>query len=235
MCEKEGVGRLQRVRQAGPARRVLGAVVAEEGATPGLVQGDPVADAIAQPARDDVHVGGEGLGCGARRPAPRVLERLREVPVIERDPGREAGGEERVDQALIEVEAGSIRAAPARRQYPRPGDREAVGAQAELAQEREVGGPAVVVVAGHVAGGAPSGLPGRVAEAVPDRLAAAVLPHRALDLIRDCGGSPNEPRRKAAAALRGTRIGGYSGRRHGFTIASSALRRGEDSPWRPIL
>ena len=83
---------------------------------------------------------------------PRVLQRLGQVPVVERGPGLDAVLQERVDQAAVEVEAALVDRPGAGRLDPRPGDGEAVGAQAEVGHQRDVVAVAVVVVGGDGAG-----------------------------------------------------------------------------------
>ena len=58
--------------------------VAEPRDDPRLVVRDPVAHAVAETRRDDLGVLGERLDGVALGPAARVLERLRQVPVVER-------------------------------------------------------------------------------------------------------------------------------------------------------
>jgi hypothetical protein len=64
----------------------MAAGVAEERRAPGLVQGGPVPDAVAQPVVHGGGVFGEPLGGVAYRPAAGVLQHLRQVPVVDRDP-----------------------------------------------------------------------------------------------------------------------------------------------------
>ena len=88
-----------------PAGRVLADLVAEEADAPGLVVRHPVLHAVAQVTGDHVGVFGEGLGRGTGRPAALVLERLRQVPVIERGEGLDARLQQGVDQAAVEIQA----------------------------------------------------------------------------------------------------------------------------------
>ena len=150
--EQQGVRGAQGETEVVSTGCVLAVVVAEEGAAPRLIERDPVADAVADALADGLGVAGEGVGGGARRPAAQVLERLRQVPVIEGDPGFDARVEQVVDESLVPVQARGVGLALAIGEDARPGDREAVGGQAELAHEVDVFAPAVVVVAGDVAG-----------------------------------------------------------------------------------
>ena len=70
-------------------------------------------DAVAQRADDDVGVLGKARRRVALRPAAGVLERLRQVPVVQRHERADARGERRVDQPLVVVE-------PAELAGPRP-------------------------------------------------------------------------------------------------------------------
>ena len=85
----------------------------------------------------------------ARSPAADlVLERLRQVPVIERRVGLDALPEQFVDEAVVEVEALGVGLARSFRKHPRPGDREPVGLCADFADQADVFLVAVVVIVG---------------------------------------------------------------------------------------
>ncbi len=190
------VGGAQRVDRVGAARGVHAGAVSEEGAAPRLVEGDPVRDAVAQGAGDDARVVGEPLGGVPVRPAARVLQGLRQVPVVQREGRRDAVLQQVVHQRPVEVEPLLHgRSAPGRL-HPRPGHGEAVRVDAEPRHHPHVLGPAVVVVGGGVTGVTAAGPAGRAAEGVPDGRAAAVLPGGALDLVGGGGGAPQEAGRK---------------------------------------
>ena len=78
-----------------------------------LVDGEPVKDAVAEALDDGLGVAGEGVDGGADEPAALVFEGLGEVPVEECGPGGDAAGEEGVDEAVVEVEAGGVEGAGA--------------------------------------------------------------------------------------------------------------------------
>ena len=143
-------------------------------------------------ADDGLGVLDERLGGRARRPAARVLERLRRVPVEERRERLDPVREQLVDEPVVEVEARLVHPAAPLGKHARPRDREAERVEPELAHQRDVLAVAVVEVARDLAGVAVPHLAGRRAEAVPDALAAAVLVGRALDLVRGRGGAPDE-------------------------------------------
>ena len=98
--------------------------------------------------------------------------------------------------------AGGIGPVASIRHDARPGYGKPVRAHAQLTHERQVLGPAVVVIAGHVAAVAVQHLAGGMAEGVPDRRSAAVRVYGALDLIGRRGHPPHEVRRKHARAGR---------------------------------
>jgi hypothetical protein len=130
------------------------------------------------------------------RPASRVLERLRQVPVVERDVGCDPPRAQLVHEAVVEVEPRRVHGARAVGDDARPGHGEPVGVEAELRHQGDVLAVPVVVVAGHVAVVTPRHPAGRMGEPIPDALAAPVLGDGALDLVGGGGGAPQEPRRE---------------------------------------
>ena len=160
------------------ARREHAGAVAHHRGHDRLVVGDPASHPIAEPGVHERRVVREALRGRALRPAAQVLQRLRQVPVVERRAGLDPGGEQLVDQPRVEVEPLRVGLARAERLHARPRDREAVGLQAEPLHQRDVLAEAPVVVAGHVAGVAALHAPGLLAEHVPDRETLAVGPRR---------------------------------------------------------
>ena len=119
----------------------------------GFVEGEEAPDAIAEPRGDIAGVIGERLGGLAPFPAAKpVLQGLRQVPVIERDVGGDSVREQRIDEAVVEVEALRIGRADAVGKDARPRNREAVGARAERLHERDVLLVAMIMVDRDVAG-----------------------------------------------------------------------------------
>ena len=171
------MGGRDRVAEMPTARCMDAALVAEEGLAPRLVDGDPVRDEVAE------HV--DRAGCELREPqggvtagpAARVLEDLGQLPVVERDERSDAGLPEAFEQRTVERDALRVQSAAAVRLQTRPRDGQPVGGEAQVGHQRHVLGPAMVVVAGHVAGVAAGRLAGRVGEGVPDGRASAVLVH----------------------------------------------------------
>src|SRR5690606_32340851 len=120
-----------------------------------------------------------------------VLQGAWQVPMIESGEGLQAALQHAVEQAVVEVETRLVHRTSALGDKPRPSEGEAVGVEAAVADQIEVLGPAVVVIAGdgtgvrvlHVAGGG--------GEAVPDGGAAAVG-LATLDLVGCGGGAEDE-------------------------------------------
>ena len=164
----------------------------DPGVHPRLVVRDPVVHTVAESTDDCVRVLDEGLCCCTRGPSARILESLRRVPVEERRERFDVVRQQLVDEAVVEVEPGLVDRSAARRNDPRPRDREAKRVEPEVAHQRHVVGVAVVEVAGWFPRVAVPDLPGRRAEPIPDTLATAVLVHRAFDLVRRRGGAPEE-------------------------------------------
>ena len=103
-----------------------------------------------------------------------------------------SGGEQRVDQAIVEGEARGVRLAGAFGQDARPGNAQAVGLHAHRFEQRNVFRVAVVVVARDVAR-VPVPHGARLSrEHVPDAQALAVFVSGAFDLVGRRGGAPHE-------------------------------------------
>ena len=159
---------------------------------PRLVDGRPQPDAVVEGAHDDARVLGEPVRDVPVEPAAEIVQGGGEIPVVQRHHGGEPVREQRVDQAVVEVQAARVDRALPGRQNAAPGDAEAVGVEPELAHQRDIVGEAVVLVAGDVARLAPQGTAGGVGKAVPDARARAVGERRALDLIGGRGRPPEE-------------------------------------------
>ena len=89
------------------ARGEVPGAVAEDGAAPGLVEGDPTADLGAHGREDDTRVAdvvGDEVVL-VEETAVAAVEGVGEIPVEERDHGDDAGGAEVVDEGDVEVVA----------------------------------------------------------------------------------------------------------------------------------
>src|SRR5690606_28747769 len=112
-------------------RSVDAEMVAEGADVARLVVGAPTMDAVAETVDDEGGVVGEPGGAVAVEPAAAVVERLREVPVEQCNQRLNTGGEKRVDETIVEGEAGFVDAAGAVREDARPGKGKPVGLQAD--------------------------------------------------------------------------------------------------------
>lgn len=204
------------------AGRLVAVRVTEHGRAPRLVQRGPVLHPVAERVVRERGVLGEAVGGVTGRPAaPAVepagvagLQLLREVPVVEGDPGGDVPGLQLVQQALVEVQPLCVgRAAPARLDAW-PGQREPVRVDAQVRDEPHVLGHPVVMVAGHIAVLAADDHAGHPAVGVPDGRGPAVLGGGALDLVRGGGDAPAE-------------VGGQAGDGRGGDLARVFLGGGD--------
>ena len=127
-------------------------LVAQHGHHPGLVVGGDGGHAVAEAAGHAARVVDEAVHRVAVRPAALLLQRLGQVPVVQRQVGLDAARQQAVDQALVEVQALGVPGARAvglhaRPRRPRSGRHRRPGSRDEV----QVLCPAVVVVAGDVA------------------------------------------------------------------------------------
>ena len=181
---------LQRRWHTFDARRVHAIEVAVNGRAPRLVMGDPVFDPVAQTLGDDVGIFDKRSDGVAAGPAAGVLQVLRQVPVIQRHPGHHAARQHAVDQARIKFQTFLVRRGAARTENARPGNRKAVGVQAERLAQLHVLGPAAKMVAGDCAVGAVANCAGLFAEGVPNRRHPSPIGRPAFDLERRRRASP---------------------------------------------
>src|SRR5947209_228362 len=128
-----------------------------------------------------------------------VLQALRQVPVVQRGVRADAAFEQAVDEALVEGQAGLVPGAVPQWLHARPRERETIGVHAQARHQRDVFGPASIVVASDVAGLATHRLARGVREGVPDRGAAAVGGGAAFDLVGAGGHAPGEILRQRGA------------------------------------
>ncbi len=212
-ADREAVGQVEVMRGSDGVREMPAtgcmdaALVAQECLAPRFVDGDPVGGQVTQSAcrpRGEVREPFSGI---PQRPTPRILEDLRQLPVIERHEGAHAEVTEPPEERSIEIEPHRVERTPPRGLEAGPGDREPIRGVAELADEVHVLAPAVVVVARDVARVAVDGAARRMREGVPDRRCPSPLRRAALDLVGGRGGTPQEPGREACGEDR-CRAGG---------------------------
>jgi hypothetical protein len=163
-----------------------------------LVEREEVPRPVAKLFDDVTGIVRECLGGVAPFPPAAVLQRLRQVPVIERRERRDAIGDEAVEESVVEVEAPRIWRADALREYPRPRNREPIRSGGEPLHRLHIVSISVIVIVGDVSVVVVTDLSRRVRERVPDRRATAVLADGAFDLICGGGGAPEKSRGKSA-------------------------------------
>jgi len=197
-----GDHRLLEIAMAG---RVHPVEVARVDHHPWLVERRPQLHPVAERVERDARELGEPVDRVTRQPAAAVVERRRQVPVVESGHRLDAALEQPVDQPRVEVEPGLVHRPGAGRQDASPGEAEPVGPQPELAHQLDVRLPAPVVIARHITGIAVLHPSGGVGEAVPDTGAGAVGERGPLDLIGGGGGAPEESRREGGVVVHGRR------------------------------
>jgi len=146
----------------------------------------PVAEAASQ------HLGviGEPAHYGAVGPAALGLQRGRQIPVIDREPGLQLALQAGIDEALVVVQPAAVHEASAFGQHPRPGHRKAKVTQPQRLGQVEVGLVAVEKVAAHPRVLTPRDGPRPPRELVPDARPLALLLPATLHLIRRASRPP---------------------------------------------
>src|SRR5262249_28970432 len=116
-----------------------------------LVEREEVSRPVAELFGDVTGIVRECLGGVADFPPAAILQRLRQVPVIERWERRDVVGNEVVEEPLIEVEALWIWRTGALRKYPRPRNGEPIRSGGECLHRPHVVSISVIVIVGDVA------------------------------------------------------------------------------------
>src|SRR5829696_1150221 len=178
--------------------------VTHPGRDPGFVQGDPEPDTIREGLVDDARVLCKAIARVPVGPAAHILQRLRQVPVVEREHRFDRALPQAVDEPAVEVEASLVGVTAPFGLDAGPGHREAIGMYPELGHQVEVFFQTVVLVAGDVARVAVNHLAWSMAKRVPDRRAAAVFVYRTFDLVGRRGRAPQEVLREAHGSFLST-------------------------------
>ena len=174
------------------ARRMHTRAVAQPHAALRLVEGKVIFYTSLKVRRHRGSVHGKGPGGVGVQPAALILQCLGQVPVVERHIRLDARRQQRVHKPVVPGKARRVHRAGASRENARPGDGKPVGLQVQGLHDLDVLGPAVVAVAGDVAGVAALGLARRMAEGIPDGRPTPVLKRAALYLIRCGSRTPNK-------------------------------------------
>ncbi len=217
------VDRRERSSRLMPARRVTALAVPEVRGAPRLVQRRPGVDPVTERGAHNPRVLLERIHGRAVRPTAGILQRLRQIPVIQRRYRLDASREQTVDESRVEVEPRLVHRAAARWHDAGPRDREPIGVQTQLRHEVEIALPAVVVVARHIPRVTVPHLAGRLAEPVPDRGSTPVLVERALHLIRRGRRTEREVLRKDEAGITVIRRTGHCSLTldHSFSVTAA--------------
>ena len=155
-----------------------------------LVDGQPVLDLVAVLLEAHAAVADEVVDALTAGPAAvLLLQRLRQVEVVEGHDGRDAVSQAGVDHVVVVGDARGVDLAVTVGDDARPGDREAELVEARLGHEGDVLLVAVIVVGGHL----PVGVARDDRRHVLDREPLAVLVPGALALVRGAGPTPEEP------------------------------------------
>ena len=197
MCQQQVVRHSENLPEAARSRCFQPKHMANPGNNCRLVQRTPEWHIRAKLTE----AGGSELGEPERRrtirPAALVLQRLRQIPVVERghwhDPARAHPG----DQLPIECDSLLIDWPAAGWKQPWPRDREAVAADAKLRDGIQIFFPAVIMVTRQVASVTTTYPAERVGETIPDAFALTVLVPGPLDLIGRRRHAPQKVWRKA--------------------------------------
>lgn len=163
---------------------------------PRLIERGPHRNPITEYSSDRLCVFGEPIGDVAIEPAAAIIERRGKIPVVECRERNDVVREQRVDETLVEREALGVHSSGSVGKHSRPRDAEAIGAESEAGEKRNVLVPTLVVIAGDVTGRVAMNKPGRVAEAMPDARTGAIGEGRAFDLIGRRRGAPEKARRE---------------------------------------
>ena len=187
------------------AGRLSAGHIAQVRETTQFVDRHDMLHAVAQPCRDVAGIVGKRVGGVAVLPS--AGQRMRQVPVKQGDMRRYASGQQSVDQPIIISQAFGIGLSPAIRKDAGPGDREAIGLDAQRLQKGDILLIAMIAVAGDITRVAIGDLSRRVRENVPVGQPATILLGRALDLIGGRCRAPQEAVREMQRVHRAVRDG----------------------------
>lgn len=208
------------------ARRRRAVRIAGQRDTVRLVQHHPVLDPVAEPARHLLRVVGQPVRDVA---IAKIAGPHRDVPVKQRQVGREVPLQHRVDHAIVGGEARFARRAGAVRLHARPRGGEPECLDARVREQREIARVAFLEFDAARIRRAVGDRAGLVGEHVPVAAPAAVA---AFDLRRGGGDAPHEVVGEAGRGVGVDRIaaagGQHAAAEHGGALrqkSSAALKR----------
>jgi hypothetical protein len=180
------------------------------GHDPWFIQRHPIAHTVAELAKHDFRVLCEPVGDVAIEPTPSIIERRRQVPVIQRRHRLNPFCEQPIDETIVKSKARGIHAARSFGQHPTPCNAEPIRLHAELTHQSHIAFVTPIVVAGDITSVAVGHAVRCVREAMPNARAGAVRKRRALDLIRGGRASPKKILRESASVVRHVSLGDAS-------------------------
>ena len=216
-------GRAAQVNHLAAADPGVDALVAALGERSELINGEEMPDPVTQLLGEEAGIVGERPRRVLRLPPPVVVvQRLRQIPVVQGGERFDPRRQQLVDQAAVEIQTAHVRLPGAFREDPRPRDREPVGVHADVLHQRDVLDIAVVVIVGDIAAVPVRDVPWGVRVRVPDRDALTVLIPCALDLVgSSCHAPPETVREGTTGPCGGVAFSGAGHDRPSFLPRSS--------------
>jgi hypothetical protein len=135
-----------RLVKRGFARGVNSRTVSQPAHHPRFIDGRKPGHSISEGLGHRSRIVFKGFQNFAARPASAILQRLWQIPVINRRDRFDSGRQQRIDQAVIEVEAALFAHVVAFRKQASPRDRESIGLDPEVLHDLNVIEIAVIVV-----------------------------------------------------------------------------------------
>src|SRR6516162_2860320 len=120
MREVHDMDRRQRGRSSANTWGMIAVAISFDTCGVRLVEGRPMFYPVAELPNRQMRIVGEPRSNISVLPAAAILERLREVPVVETDPRFNVGSHDRIDQAIIEFQSLFVRPTPPLRQDAGP-------------------------------------------------------------------------------------------------------------------
>ena len=180
-----------------PYPRCMNAVpVPQIGRAPGLVQGGPGIDGVAEGPGKDSGIFRIPLGCVPVGPTSCILKVLGQIPVVEGHHRLDALLTEHVEDPAVMVQPGLIHPTSGAGEDPGPSNGETVGTHPHLLHQGDVFGVAMILVTGLIPVRPVKDSPRFPAEGVPDGIRPALLPGGPLHLEGGSGRPPGKIRRE---------------------------------------
>src|SRR2546423_15039207 len=157
--------------------------VSKIGRAPGLIQGDPPVDAVSQQSRDYLCIIRKSECSLSVEPATFLVQRQREIPMIQGHKGRNTSCQECIYQTIIKIQTAPVDSSLSLGKNARPRDGEAIRIQTEFGHQRYIFWHTVVMVGCHISVLSVMYLARNSCELIPDRQATPILRGCAFNLI----------------------------------------------------